>query len=190
MNTPLDPVAIEADVWTRLAAGQKDRAHPFYLPAVAVTGLDGRPTVRTVVLRHVDRAAGLLSFQTDRRSPKCAAIGVQPVVAWLFYDAAARIQLRISTTADIHTDDNIADEAWAAVPLANQSNYRTEHAPGTVIPTVYRSSSQWRAEGRENFAVVNCAVQEVDWLMLHPDGHRRLRVIYGDLGPAYEWLAP
>jgi hypothetical protein len=190
MNEIFDPTSILDDIWSRLSMGKRDRAHPFYLPAVAITGVDGSPTVRTVVLREVDRAARLLSFQTDRRSPKVTAIRANPTVSWLFYDPPVRLQLRIKTAARIHTDDSIAAAAWAAVPTANQMNYLSENAPGTSIPTVYRSPTQWRAAGRENFAVVNCRVDEIDWLMIHPQGHRRLRFTFSGDAVTSEWLVP
>ncbi len=190
MNDDLDPGAILNDIWSRLTAGQKHRAHPFYLPAVAITGIDGAPTVRTVVLRAVEQEARLLSSQTDRRSPKCAALRSNPSAVWLFYDPPVRLQIRIKSVATIHTDDSIADAAWAAVPTTNQLNYLGELSPGTVIPMVYRSPTQWRAVGRENFAVVNCLVNEIDWLMIHPEGHRRLRITYDRGAVLSEWLVP
>ena len=194
MQPDFDLAAILDDIWSRLVAGQNDRAHPFYLPAVAIAGVDGAPTVRTVVLRQVDRGARLLAFQTDFRSPKCAAIRANPAVVLLFYDGVSRIQVRAKTIATLHHDDDIARAAWLAVSERNQMNYRSPYPPGTVIPAVDCSpthSNELRIEaGRENFAVVHCAVIEFDWLMLHPQGHRRIRFKFSGGAVTNEWLVP
>lgn len=189
-DSQFDPARILDDVWTRLAAGAIDRTHSFYLPAIAITSPAGEPTIRTVVLRKVDRAGSVISFQADRRSPKCEMLARNPAVAWLFYDDVARIQLRVKSVASIHTDDEIAKAAWAEVPVSNRMNYAGEFSPGTAIPRVYRSPTQWREAGRENFATVLCSVMQIDWLMLHPEGHRRLRFTIDGASTTHEWLVP
>lgn len=182
--------AIHEDAWRRLAEGKAGRTHPFHTAAVATTSPDGGPTVRTVVLRRVDVVPRVLMFHTDCRSPKFAMIAARPHVAWMFYDPAEHLQLRLRTTATLHTADDLAEQQWSGVADSARACYQDPVPPGSVIPTMYRNEQQWQEAGRDNFAVVRCGVDEVDWLFLHHAGHRRARFTYAGGQVAGEWLAP
>jgi pyridoxamine 5'-phosphate oxidase len=62
------------EAWSRLTGGVRDRRSPFHTPAIATIGLDGRPRMRTVVLRGADAGQGVLRFHTDLRGGKVAEI--------------------------------------------------------------------------------------------------------------------
>ncbi|NBR79124.1 MAG: pyridoxamine 5'-phosphate oxidase, partial [Alphaproteobacteria bacterium] len=53
-----------------LERGAADRRSAFHTPTVATIGLDGRPRLRTIVLRACDTANRSLRFHTDARSDK------------------------------------------------------------------------------------------------------------------------
>jgi pyridoxine/pyridoxamine 5'-phosphate oxidase len=59
-----------AYAWGLLERGVSDRHSPIHTPTVATIGGDGRPSIRTVVLRDCDLDARMLRFHTDRRAPK------------------------------------------------------------------------------------------------------------------------
>lgn len=190
-NTPRpDPVTILTDTWSHLAAAVTDSKHPYYLASVATTSDDGRPSTRTIVLREADTSSRLLSFQTDRRSAKCREIQVDQRVTLLFWDPATKVQVRVDAVATIHTSDAVADAAWARVPQANRMNYSGKLPPGTAIPSSEYARDGTEAFARENFAVVRCAVREIDWLQLDPAGHRRLRFTYRADGVTHQWVVP
>jgi hypothetical protein len=91
--------------------------------------------------------------------------------------------LKASATA--HFDDQVADDAWAKSSLSSRRCYLAPNAPGAIceqpspnlpehllgrIPTLEESLS-----GRAHFAAVTTIVDEIDWLWLAADGHRRAR---------------
>jgi hypothetical protein len=69
--------------WTLLERGAADRRSAFHTLAVATTGLDGRPRVRTVVSRRVDPPARAVRFHADSRSAKVAELRADPRLALL-----------------------------------------------------------------------------------------------------------
>lgn len=195
------PDAILDDVWAALARGKADRKHAYHQPVIATTDAEGRPDARTVVLRFVDRATSTLGFHTDARSPKLDHLRLAPTLAWHFYDPGAKTQLRIRAEASIHTDDPIADEAWAATRLFSRRCYLAPRPPS--LPAARPSPNlpedlletdpdHDRSEaGRANFAVVRARILEIDWLWLRRGGHLRARFTGGpDADPGFTWLEP
>lgn len=76
-----------AHAWRQLARGVEDRRSPFHTPSVATIGLDGRPRVRTVVLRGVEPSGARLRVHTDARAGEIAEFDADPRVALHGYDA-------------------------------------------------------------------------------------------------------
>jgi pyridoxamine 5'-phosphate oxidase len=179
-TTPRDDLAaIEADLWVRLVRGKADRKSPWHTPVVGSADGD----LRIMVLRHVDRAAGSLRFHTDRRSPKVAALATSDRVSLLFYDAAAKLQLRCAGNARLGTDDAATDAAWATSSAASRRCYLAPAAPSSHaaaptsgLPEAFEGRLPSLAEseaGRGNFAALTVALDRIDWLCLAHDGHRR-----------------
>jgi pyridoxamine 5'-phosphate oxidase len=187
---------IAADVWARLAAAAASGRLPWHTPVVGTADGD----LRVMVLRHVDAGAGTLRFHTDVRSPKVAAVGADARVSLLFYDAAAKLQLRCTGHATIATTDALADAAWAASTPSSRRCYLAQAAPGARVdaptsglpaqvegrvPTLAESEA-----GRSNFAVLAVTLARIDWLSLAHDGHRRaLFERHGDQW-TMDWLVP
>ncbi len=188
----VDGYSIELDdlddaAWSMFDAGVSSSEHAFHLPCIASTR-NGRPRVRTVVLRGANRNDRMLSFHTDARSSKMADLAQSPIIEWLFYDATARVQLRVITEATVHQTDRFASEAWAAVQPYSRRCYLGRNTPGESlndrdngIPEAYwsRSPSVPESEvGRDNFTLVRCRVQQIDWLFLHAKGNLAARLSY------------
>jgi hypothetical protein len=58
---------------------------------------------------------------------------------------------------------------WAQVRLtAAAADYLSGHAPGSELSPLVPERAT-----REHFAVVTARVLSLDWMELHPDGHRR-----------------
>lgn len=189
-------------IWTELEGATKDRRHGFHVPAIATIGRDGAPRARCVVLRRVLRDACELHFHTDLRSPKVAEMAVNPRVAWLLYDAARRLQLRIEADAEVLRGGPRADEAWARSALSSRRCYLAPHAPGEVaeewlanipgalvarVPTEEESRA-----GRVHFGLVVTRVLSIEWLFLASEGHRRARFVADGDRTSWltHWLAP
>ncbi len=184
------PDAILNDCWTRLVAAVGDKQSPFHTPAVAIGDERAGATVRTVILRRADSARRALVFHTDRRSPKFASLNNEHKAAWLFYDPSARLQLRLQTSTTLHTTDAVAHEQWIAAPEFTRAMYSATMAPGTPLSAPPDAPTVRLNDGRDNFAVVNCVVGEIDWLLLRHEGHRRLRFTFIGDQMSSTWLAP
>lgn len=203
-SRPLPPDSLDTvltSCWTKLCRGVADRRHPFHLPTLATVGADDLPQARTVVLRWCDEDERTLGFHTDRRSPKVAQLIRRPSCAWLFYDPGDRVQLRVTCSASVHTDDAVADAAWARTHIMSRRCYLAPNPPSQPSDALSSNLPDWASDGaltsentapaRDYFAVVRTAVIEIDWLLLHHAGHRRARFRFGP-GAEIEatWMHP
>ena len=188
--------AIAADLWARLADAAASGRSAWHTPAVGTADGD----LRIMVLRHADPAAANLRFHTDARSPKARLIGGGAPVSLLFYDAAAKLQLRCAGIGKAVSTGAPADAAWAASAASSRRCYLAELAPGTIsetptsglpaaaegrVPTLVESEA-----GRANFAVITVALTRIDWLHLAHNGHRRAMFERSGDGWAGSWVVP
>jgi hypothetical protein len=169
---------------------------------VATVGLDGRPQVRTVILRAAERSNRTLAFHADRRSPKFAELSANPRLSWLLYDEPSRMQLRIEALASLHTDDARADRSWATTTLDSRRAYAAEAPPGSLLPEPGDGLSDicrgkdWTLSAserfRSNFCVVVTQVSRLEVLLLNHQGHRRAAFDYdiAEPGRIAHWLIP
>jgi pyridoxine/pyridoxamine 5'-phosphate oxidase len=189
-RTPTTLDAVLAMAQDALAHGAADRHSAFHTPTLATLGLDGAPTLRTVVLRGFEPATRGLCIHTDRRSPKFAALAADPRAMLHGYDAATGMQLRLAGRATLHHDDAIADAAWAASRKTSRMTYATASAPGTALPAPPPAPED-PLGGRENFAALTLRFDRLDWLLLDPAGHARARFDWAIDGTmTASWVAP
>ncbi len=179
--------AILQAAWEALQHGCERASHPFHTPVLATVGDDGAQA-RTVVLRSVDGVRRMLSCHTDLRSPKVAELRGAPRASWLFYDRASCVQLRCTGTAGLHHDDPVALERWQAMSPRSRACYGQALAPGAVSddPGVGPGSR----DGYENFAVIACTLDRIDWLLLREQGHVRALFSWQARKWQGDWIAP
>lgn len=182
-----------AQGWALLVRGAADRRHPFHTPAVATIGADGAPRVRTVVLRGASPPSRRLRFHTDARSAKAAELAADPRIAVHAYDPGGKIQLRLSGTATLHTDDDVADAAWTATRPLSRACYRVATPPGAPADDPVAALTEigdGREAGRAAFIAVTVTVARMEWLYLAAAGHRR--ALFDWSGDALDatWLVP
>jgi pyridoxamine 5'-phosphate oxidase len=186
---------IHANVWAALVRGANDRKDEFHTPTVA-TIRNAAPELRTVVLRKALAETGELWFHTDARAGKIADLRANPSLAWHFYHPKKQYQLRVRTRAVLHSvpadgtgtsvaSDNtsIAAIQWEHTQLLSRRCYCGDDAPGmpasqmtSGLPDALleRQPTPDESEaGRKHFVVVQCVVEEIEWLLLHYAGHRR-----------------
>jgi pyridoxamine 5'-phosphate oxidase len=181
--TTLD--AIEAAVWIELSRAVRDKAHAWRTPVLAT--VDGhvsppRADARTVVLREVDEAHRRLVFFTDSRSPKASQIAGHSHATIVFWSAPMNWQLRCDVQLSIDVDSPLVAERWARIrssPAA--ADYLSFAPPGSRI-----DGGATLPLDQPNFAVITAEVQSIDWLELHPQGHRRACFSAGERA----WLQP
>lgn len=182
------------DAWALLVDGAGDRRAAFHVAQVATVALDGRPSMRTVVLRDADPAARRLRFHTDTRSDKIAEMRANPAVGLLFYDADRKIQLRIDGCAKVHRGDAMAETAWAASRTFSRACYLASVAPGTCVarpPDAAHYDENEDDAAFENFCAVTIDVKRFEWLHLAANGHQRARFSWNPDGSvSMSWIAP
>jgi hypothetical protein len=161
---------IELACWQGLERAIGDRADGWRTPVLAT--VDGETAdARTVVLREVDAAARTLVFFTDSRSPKVAQIAQRPRGTLLAWSARRGWQLRLAVRLSVSGEGLETSSRWARLKLSPAADdYLSPLPPGTPVDRYLPDRSS-----RSHFAVVFAAVEAIDWLELHHDGHRRAR---------------
>lgn len=202
-NSPgeFELATLDAHIWSELVRGKVDRRHGFHLPVVASLSSDGGPDARTVVLREVDGARRLLAFHTDARSPKLQAIRDGGLVAWVFYDARIKQQVRARGRVTVRRGEE-SQEAWDRTSLPSRRCYLVPSPPGAPIETPndgwvtgLRGVNPDLAEseaGRAAFAVVETVVERMDWLFLQARGHLRASLVWNEGAQTFDrtWIIP
>lgn len=185
--TPLEFLPdIHTRVWDELVGACTQRGHPWRSATLATLGSDGLPDARTVVLRQADPSAAELLFYTDARSPKVAQMQACPQGMLVLWSAALGWQLRLKVTLTVEMTGLAVSSRWARLKMTPAAqDYLSPLPPGSVLPQP--RSGTGLMDHREHFAVVSAQVQDIDWLDLHPDGHRRARFVTGQPGC---WLQP
>jgi hypothetical protein len=148
-----------------------------------------------MVLRAAEAATRMLRVHTDVRGAKLAHWAREPEASVLFYDAAAKLQLRAAANVAVHSGDAIAAAGWAASAPQSRLCYEQAVAPGAVIvePLPELPVDARFAEGDDgaaNFAVAILTVREIEWLYLAIEGHRRARWRFDGGRWNGHWLAP
>jgi pyridoxamine 5'-phosphate oxidase len=185
--------------WRLLHEGVRRFRHPFHQASLVT--MDGdQPRVRIVIIRGFSEEDRTLICHCDLRSPKVSQIRDNPHVSWLFYHPKRWLQLRLSGTASVHTDDETAGSQWERVNLAHRINYCAEIPPGSPIeepisgvPDFLRDNTSKLLnvpKARKNFAVIACRFEEMDWLLLRLTGHMRAKFHWKDDRLNGSWVIP
>ena len=181
MNARLQELdEIEESIWSelercvavrpRVEPGEPD-VHPPHEWRVAVLATvdDGQADARTLVLREVDAVERRLVFYTDARSPKVRQIEQSPKGTLIFYSRKLGQQLRMQVRLNVETDGLAVSSRWARLQTsAGARDYLSVAAPGRPLDAPHP-----KLGARDHFAMIEAMAETVDWLELHPDGHRR-----------------
>ncbi len=181
--------------WSQLANAPNQRRHSWRT-AVVANLVGQRVLQRTVVLRKAIASKRLLRFYTDIRSTKIQPLPNNGSFSWLFYDPRRQIQLRLQTKATLIQGDE-AQEVWGRINPHTIKDYASISAPGTVVesgsvPLYPRSEQELLQRAKENFVVMDCKADEMEFLQLHRDGHRRARFTWEEEAGQWNasWLVP
>ena len=186
---------IQRDIARRLTGAAEDRHAPMHVPAVVTSDVDAR----SMVLRSFDPDCWTLRFHTDLRAPKVAAIRADPRMAVLFYDKAAKIQIRVRGHGAVAGDGVAIDAAWAGSTNFARRCYLGE-GPGAEsntatsgLPPEFERTEPTDEEllpARTNFAILTVTLAELDWFYLAHSGHSR--ALFTRHGEDWQgrWVAP
>ncbi len=187
------------NVFEMLSEGVRNRKDEFH--TLVFSNIENnRPVSRYVVLRDFDREKRILTFNTDRRSPKVRSIELNPFTNCLFYHSFNKTQLRISTESNILNDNEIVDDIWKNTPLTSRKCYLTKYGPSAEIDFCDDGIAEHLAgripsldeseNGRKNFVVIQNTILEIDWLYLSSKGHQRAKFKFSKEAVTSKWLAP
>ena len=187
------------NIWDQLIIGKsksKSELHQGYIS----TFNDSFPSVRTVVLRHVDKKNNTISFHTDIRSSKIDEIKKNNAVTMLFYDHGKKIQIKVSGKAEVNHKNDKAKIAWDNSRSFSKKCYVVEKAPGTpsdeptsgYLPEHENElpDDDLLQNGYNNFTLVEIQIHSIEWLYLHRQGHRRALFTSTNGSLNKEWLTP
>lgn len=191
MTVPISLQDICADAFRQISRGVTDRRSPFRTPTLATMGANGRPGLRSVVLRSFDEATRRLVIHSDRRAAKLAEIAANPRVALHVWDDGAQVQVRLDGAATSQPED-VARTEWDRLHAGSRDAYRTRPVPGTALadPTVADTDRVDEDAAYANFTVIAVHVDGMEWLHLARDGHRRAAFTWTADGRQAEWLVP
>jgi len=184
--------------WSLLERGAHDRQSSFHAPVIATASPEG-PQVRTVTLRHADRATATVRFNADARGGLVAQLRAEPRAALHAYSTPDKTQLRLQTRARLHLHDTLAELTWESCSPSAKRCYLVP-PPGSTsdLPSSGLSADLERraptpsesAEGFERFCVVELQIAEVEWLHLHAIHKRRARFTLREGQWVGAWLTP
>ena len=195
-NLPNNTLEIMKNEWAELLKAVKDAAHEYHLFALS-TADGNKPELRTVVLREVDNDKYRISFHTDTRSPKYKQILDNPTISALFYDPVRRIQLRVKGSASPSDDKSLLKTLWSKLNKDSRQCYQRELAPSDPLPNDIminqvpdkNSNIDSNVYGFENFTRITIQVTDIEILMLHHLGHKRLKCKLNCEPIKTQWLA-
>jgi hypothetical protein len=173
---------VEAEVWRQLSLSATDRAHPWRTSVLATVNGDAADA-RLVVIREVDARQKRLLFYSDERAGKVAQLLHHPHGTMVMWSPELSWQLRCRVRLAMEMSGLAASSRWARIRLSPAAqDYLSPLPPGTTLPAVPAHPPV----ARDYFAVIDATIETIDWLELHPDGHRR--AVFDDRGA--RWVQP
>ena len=149
-------------VWSRAVAWRGRPDAPRTASDLGHHRSGNGPELRTLILRHVDRDAGVLELNTDMASPKVAQIGADPRVALHVWVPSDQLQIRMRATAVVRQGD---PELFTRLPPQVRANYGGA-APGAEPGPAPADEDPAR------FAAIRLKLHRIDALVLHEPRRR------------------
>ncbi len=164
-----------------LSRGVKDRKSNFHYTTLCTTNEKHEPQGRTVVLRGFDSEVYSLFVHSDYRAKKIDEINKNKNVSLVFYDDKKKIQIRLRGNAFVEQSKK---QSWEKLSLWSRRCYLSSDSPGIEknqpssgfsdkfskdAPTLEESET-----GIKNFSVISILINEIEWLYLASQGHRRI----------------
>ena len=170
--------------WSLLTRGVADPKSVAKNPTFSTISDKGFPSMRTVVLRRVNRTTNSLEIHTDIQTNKVLSLKKNNFAGLHFWIPKAKFQIRASVVVDILTGLE-AEDQWNKIPTQSRVSYGSIPPPGIEIngPFDYQ-----KLPDQDNFAVLKCDVVELDLLYL---GALHQRAFYKIGDPSVStWVAP
>jgi len=160
MSEPDALAAFLDAAWQHLRRGVADSQSPARYPTFATVSPHGLPEARTVALRRAARTEAIVDVHTDIATPKVCALRAVPHAALHIWQPKAKLQIRLTTSVEIVTGDEVEAE-WAKIPSTSRVSYGTQPMPGTPINEMFEYD---KPPLRERFAVLRCGIDHIDFV--------------------------
>ena len=168
------------EIFSLLFQGVKKRKSNFHNLVLSTTGLDNKPNSRVVILRNFSPEEISINIHSDLRANKITEIQKNKNVSLVFYDDNKKIQLRVRGEAKLLESSK---KSWIKLSNWSRRCYLAKDNPGSEsnfptagFPENYKSEAPTTEEselGQKNFSVIRVFVDEIEWLFLASQGHRR-----------------
>ena len=189
------------EIFSLLFQGVKKRKSNFHNLVLNTIDLQNKPDARTVVLRSFSQENLTIGIHTDNRSEKVQHLKKNNFTCLVFYDDQKKIQLRIRGTTKL---EGSKKESWDKLSNWSKRCYLTPNPPGqdsnnptSGFPKKFESeapSFEESQKGLENFTVIRVFIDEIEWLFLASQGHRRalfkINRDNSNLSIESKWLVP
>ena len=177
----------------------ENSAHPYRTFSLA--SLDKEmPKLRTVVLREFSFENSFLDCHSDIRSPKVIEFKKNNKFSALFYSSEEKIQLRFNGKVEIFHNNSITKKRWKFITPSSRRCYMGPFSPSDHLEEYHSNipenvkfenpSKKESDKGYENFVVIRCHFDELDYLKLKYSGHLRCKLIFENENINGVWLAP
>ena len=152
---------------------------------------DGRPQIRTMVLRGFERTAPpWLEVHSDARAAKVHDITGDGRVSVLAWSSAEQLQLRFMGEATVHRGDALARDRWDGLSDGGRKPYGLRATSGAVIPDPGDQPHLPPDEQARQFVVLRIQVASVDVLRLGEHGAQtRARQCFDSADAEPRWTA-
>ena len=113
--------------WAQVKNSKK---HAFRFFTLATIASDGRPHIRTVVLRDFNPMNISCTVYTDSRSQKLKELERDKRAQLLFYDSKKMLQITVSVVLVENVNEN---KIYKAIPEQSKKDYSSMITPGSEI---------------------------------------------------------
>ena len=189
------------EIFSLLFQGVNKRKSNFHNLVLSTIGLDNNPNSRVVILRNFSPDELSRNIHSDLRANKITEIKNKKKVSLVFYDDNKKIQLRIRGDAKVAESSK---KSWNKLSNWSRRCYLAVDKPGSEskLPTAgfpenYKNEAPTTEEselGLKHFSVIKVMVDEIEWLFLASQGHRRalfkIERRNSDIKIISKWLVP
>ena len=189
------------EIISLLFQGFKKRKSNFHNTVLCTVTSDLKPEARTVVLRNFSMDDFTIKIHSDKRSNKILDISKNKNTCLVYYDPSKKIQLRVRGTAVF--DDDLKP-SWEKLKNWSRRCYLTDLSPGSDSNSATSGFSEKFSntapslneseKGFKNFMVIKILIEEIEWLFLASQGHRRalfkVKRIKSKINLESKWLIP
>ena len=181
---------IRDQAFRALTRGAADPRSAYRSPALATVDQQGRPRIRTVILRLFDPVARRLTVHSDVRAAKITELAAHSDAALHIWNARAQVQIRIEGRAVVRAGDAVLDD-WAHLAPRSRAAYTVMPQPGSSLADPAQPDRERFAleAGFVQFAAIDLVIDSLEWLRLGREGHRRARFTWAGEERA-AWLVP